>query len=88
MSDYLDYENNLAFDPTSADDLNKQGRQSDVLVAALDKCEMLEKQLEIAVKALELARDTAYSSTQDCPKCVFIDERLSEALAKIKELDK
>lgn len=47
----------------------------------------LEKKLEIAVKALKLARDTAYSSTQDCPKCAFIDERLSEALAKIKELD-
>lgn len=46
----------------------------------------LEKKLEIAVKAMELARDTTYSSTQDCPKCAFIDERLSEALAKIKEI--
>lgn len=46
----------------------------------------LEKKLEIAVKAMELARDTAYSSTQDCPKCSFIDEKLSEALAKIKEI--
>lgn len=26
---------------TSADDLNKQGRKSDVLVAALEKCEKL-----------------------------------------------
>lgn len=46
----------------------------------------LEKKLEIAVKAMKLAIDTAYSSTQDCPKCAFIDERLSEALAKIKEI--
>lgn len=46
----------------------------------------LEKKLEIVVKAMELARDTAYSSTQDCPKCAFIDEKLSEALAKIKEI--
>ena len=44
MSDYLDYENNLAFDPTSADDLNEQGRKSDVLVSALEKCEKLDKE--------------------------------------------
>ena len=54
MSDYLDYENNLAFDPTSADDLNEQGRKSDVLVSALEKCEKLEKHLEIAVVGLEV----------------------------------
>ena len=46
----------------------------------------LEKKLEIAISYLKLARDTAYSSTQDCLKCAFIDERLSEALAKIKEI--
>lgn len=39
-----DYENNLAFDPTSADDLNEQGRQSEVLIKALEKCEKLEKE--------------------------------------------
>lgn len=49
-----DNENNLAFAPTSADDLNRQGRKSDVLVAALEKCEKLEKQLKIAVKCLEI----------------------------------
>ena len=53
-----------------------------------DEKQALQEKLEIAVKALKLARDTAYSSTQDCPKCSFIDEKLSEALAKIKELDK
>ena len=52
MSDYLDYENNLAFDPTSADDLNEQGRQSEVLVAALEKCEKLEIQLGIVIEIL------------------------------------
>ena len=46
----------------------------------------LKKKLEIAIKAIKLARDTAYSSTQDCPKCSFIDEKLSEAIAKIKEI--
>ena len=36
-----DYEN-LAFPPTSADDLNEQGRQSEVLIKAIEKCEKLE----------------------------------------------
>lgn len=40
------------FAPTSADDLNKQGRKSDVLIEALNKCEKLEKQLKIAKKGL------------------------------------
>ena len=46
MSDYLDYENNLAFYPTSADDLNEQSRQSEVLVAALEKCQKLEDKIK------------------------------------------
>lgn len=37
---------------TSADDLNEQGRKSDVLVAALEKCEKLEQSLRIIVKIL------------------------------------
>lgn len=48
-----DYENNLLFEPKSADDLNNQERQSDVLISAIERCEKLEKQLKIAVKALE-----------------------------------
>lgn len=48
-----DYENDLVFPPKSADDLNKQERQSDVLISTIEKCERLEKQLNIAVKALE-----------------------------------
>lgn len=44
-SDYTDYENNLAFEPKSADDLNKQGRQSDVLIAAIERCEKLEEEI-------------------------------------------
>ena len=53
MSDYTDYENNLVFAPTSADDLNEQKRQSDVLIAALEKCEKLEKDLRTVVKILK-----------------------------------
>ena len=44
--------NDLVFVPKSADDLNKQGRQSEVLVAAIEKCEKLEKQLKIAMNGL------------------------------------
>ena len=44
-----DYETNIVFPPKSADDLNKQGRQSKVLVAAIEKCEKLEKEI-IALK--------------------------------------
>ena len=40
-----DYKDNLAFQPIgSQDDLNEQGRQSDVLIKAIEKCEKLEKE--------------------------------------------
>ncbi len=61
MSDYLDYENNLAFYPASADDLNEQGRQSEVLVAALEKCEKLEKQLREAHRLLCIQYECEYA---------------------------
>ena len=70
-----DYENNLACSPKSADDMNKQERQSDVLISAIERCEMLEKELEIAIKALE-----EYTT--------FCRHPAEEALEQIKELDK
>lgn len=82
-----DYENNLLFEPKSADDLNKQERQSDVLISTIEKCEMLEKQLKIAVEALEVYAD---SRTWDCccrNQCAYVDGfEAAEALAKIKEI--
>lgn len=36
----------------SQDELNEGGRKSDVVLSAVEKCERLQKQLEIAVKAL------------------------------------
>ena len=36
----------------SQDDLNEQGRQSDVLIQAIEKCEKLEKQLNIVLGIL------------------------------------
>lgn len=68
------------FAPTSADDLNKQGRQVDVLVAALEKCERLEKQLKIAKKGLteiKIYGDANY----DC-------DVAKRYLKQIKELEK
>lgn len=48
-SDYLDYENNLAFPPQevkSQDDIKQDGRQSEVLIKALEKCEKLEEEIK------------------------------------------
>ena len=87
-----DYDNNLAFEPKSADDLNEQGRQSEVLIKAIEKCEKLEKQLKIAIKALE--EYTSNESYRLCLCYIHKDKKMfastvaEEALAKIKELDK
>ena len=83
-----DYENDLVFPPKSADDMNKQERQSDVLISTIEKCERLEKHLNIAVKALEFYAD---NKTWDCccrNQCAYVDGfEAAEALRKIKELD-
>lgn len=94
-----DYENDLVFPPKSADDLNKQERQLDVLIKALDKCEKLEKQLKIAVEAL--SRYANSSDWWDCESNGAVQFVLNEggfedygykiaqeAIKQIKELDK
>ena len=94
-----DYENNLAFEPKSADDLNKQGRESDVIISAIEKCEKLEKQLKIAVEALSRYADS--SDWWDCESNGAVQFVLNEggfedygykiaqeAIKQIKELDK
>ena len=80
-----DYDNNLAFAPTSADDLNKQERQSDVLIKAIEKCERLEKQLKIAVEALESLRTKKTVIDKVTGDVCYIWDY---ALEQIKELDK
>lgn len=80
-----DYENDLLFAPTSADDLNEQGRQSDVLISAIERCEKLEKQLNIAVEALESLRTKKTVIDKVTGDVCYIWDY---ALAKIKELDK
>ena len=66
-SDYMDYENNLAFAPTSADDLNKQKRESEVLIKAIEKCEKLEK----AIKG--------YKQVLACIDCERLPARMRKA---------
>ena len=80
-----DYDNNLAFEPTSADDLNKQGRQSEVLISTIEKCERLEKKLDIAIKALESLRTKKTVIDKVTGDVCYIWDY---ALEQIKELDK
>lgn len=90
-----DYENNLAFEPKSVDDLNKQGRESDVLVSALEKCEKLEKQLETAKAGLLSIANWLTCDPEDMKKLMpdlCIEQECLNAvngtLELIKELDK
>ena len=96
-----DYDNNLVFAPTSADDLNKQERQSEVLIKAIEKCEKLEKDLYVAVSALEIYADTQNwrdiyeedgdDSEEHIEALYFADygyKTAQQALEQIKELDK
>ena len=50
-----DYENNLVFPPQeikSQHELSEQGRKSEVLIKAIEKCERLETQLGIVIEIL------------------------------------
>ena len=91
-----DYENNLIFEPKSADDLNKQERQSEVLIAAIKRCERLEKQLEIAeswFREIGNSVDT-YFEKDNRPLEFTLDVLTAcglsayQALHEIKELDR
>ena len=54
---------------------NDGKRSSDVLLATVEKCERLQKQLDIAIKAL------------DSLQGVCFPQRAEQALREIKELD-
>ena len=94
-------DNDLVFAPKSADDLNKQERQSDVLISTIERCEKLEKQLFVATCALEnyanemtwfnIYEEDGDDSEEHIEALYFEDygyKTAQEALAKIKELDK
>ena len=99
MSDYNDYNENLAFPPQeikSQHELSEQGRQSEVLVAAIEKCEKLEKQLKIAESWLrEIGNSVDTYFEKDNRPLEFTLDVLTgcglsayQALHEIKELDK
>lgn len=68
----------------SADDLNEQKRESDVLISAIEKCEKLEKQLKIAVEALKSLRTEQTVIDKATGDVYYIWDY---ALRQIKELD-
>ena len=81
----------------SQDDLNTCNdghRSSDVLVATIEKCEILQKQLDIAIKCLERYAD--HDNWQDecagVEDCLYIDDfgyrEAETALEQIRELEK
>lgn len=90
MKNAPDYENNLEFAPKSADDLNKQERQSDVLISAIERCERLEaenKELKTRLYNIWLECQKPFQ------KDTFLVDRLAyifylSSVFKIKELDK
>ena len=94
-----DYENDLVFQPQeikSQHELSEQGRQSDVLIKAIEKCERLEKKLEIAESWLrEIGNSVDTYFEKDNRPLKFTLDVLTgcglsayQALHEIKELDK
>lgn len=103
-----DYKDNLVFEPKqtdlveyintvkSQDELPEQGRKSDVLIKALEKCEKLEKQLKIAESWLrEISNSVDTYFEKDNRPLEFTSDVLTacglsayQALHEIKELDK
>ena len=73
-----------------------RGRKTDVLIKALEKCEKLEKQLKIAVEALQCIYDDTKGGHIQCEACNYtiecegcVNQDVAEkALNHIKELDK
>ena len=69
----------------SQDDLNKQGRDSEVLLEAISKLETTTKQLDIALKIIDAVMQDEYiMETMDGGLSMY----LYTGLEKIKELEK
>lgn len=47
------------------------------------KVSNLQLEIKRLKEVIQLARDTAYSSTQDCSRCGFIDDLLTKALNEV-----
>lgn len=87
-----DYHDNLVFPPQevkSQDDIKQEGRQSEVLIKALEKCEKLEKQLKIAVDMLKRINMYSLASNDDVDDQVAdIFNWSGDAITQIEDLDK
>lgn len=89
--------NNKSQEIKSQDDIKRQDtRSSDVLIKAVEKCGKLEKQLKIAVEALEEVVRTVDEGFTSCCRCGYETDckdcwcghDAQNALDKIKELDR
>ena len=101
-----DYKDDLVFPPQdikSQHELSEQGRQSDVLISAIERCEKLEKEYQAECHRADELEDSLHISWQNESKLkkqleiaikaleeytTFCRNPAEEALAKIKELDK
>lgn len=77
--EYIEYQNEI----TSADDLNKQGRDTDVLIKTLEKCEKLEAKNKRLKEELIIARDILICFVDFAKKYGFtniepIEEKIQE----------
>lgn len=76
----------------SQDDLNKQGRDSEVLISTIEELERTKKQLDIAVEALKIygESDNWDYNNKFCPDDIakYGWRPALKALYKIKELEK
>ena len=85
----LDYENDLVFPPQeikSQHELSEQGRQSDVLIATIEKCEKLEKEI-IALKKEYQAECNRADELEDSLQTSWQDEsKLKELLKEAKDI--
>ena len=83
-----DYENDLVFPPQeikSQDDLSEQGRQSEVLITAIERCEKLEKEI-IALKKEYKAECHRADELEDSLNASWQNEsKLKELLKECKE---
>lgn len=93
-----DYENDLVFPPQeikSQHELSEHGRQSEVLIKAIEKCEKLERQLETAKAGLLSIATWLTCDPEDMKELIpnlCIEQECLDAvngtLKQIKELDK
>jgi hypothetical protein len=89
-----DYKDNLVFPPQeikSQDDIKREGRQSEVLIKALEKCEKLEEEIkryQSAIMSIEYYTDAMGGDRLEMISALGnIDDICKEALSP-EELDK